>query len=137
MRSLFVAQRSWAWLLLLALTLPAVGCVVAQTSDGTGIDAEVAAQIKAGTSTRADVTRLLGPPDKIVFSNREHDPLFEKVYQYRRNKKRQSAMFLVLFSMFRSDSKWDNVSVFFDEQGLVEHVGIQLDADEAAYGTPF
>ena len=136
MRSLRLAPTVGLLLCVMAIAT-LTGCVMAQTSDGTSIDAAKAGQIKAGISTRADVTRLLGPPDEITFSNKALDPLFEKVYQYKRNKRRQTATFLILFSMFRSDTKWDLVSVFFDENGIVEHVGVQLDAENASYGTPF
>lgn len=112
-------------------------CVLAQTTDGSSILADDASQITPGKSTRADVTRILGPPDEIVHSNREHDPLLEKVYMYRRSKKKQTALFLLVFSTFRSDTKWDHVAVFFDSKGVVEHVGVKLDSESAAYGAPW
>lgn len=113
------------------------GCVLSQTTDGSSLEDTAYGQILAGQSTREDVARLLGPPDEIVHSNREHDPLFERAYLYRRSRSRQTAMFLILFSTHRSDTKYDSVTVFFDDQGVVEHVGTRLQARDSRYGMPW
>ena len=113
------------------LSTPA--CVLANTTDGIAIPPDPVEQIVPGESTRADVTRLLGPPDEIVYSNRKLDPLFEQAYRYRRRKTKQTALFLLVFSTFRSDTRYDQVMVFFDESGVVEHVGVQLERDNTEY----
>lgn len=117
------------------LTLP--GCVLAQTTSGVGLDPVAVSRIEVGRSTRADVTQLLGPPDEVIYSNKELDPLFEQAYRYRRTRERQTAMFLLVFSTFRSDAKWDHVMVFFTPAGVVEHVGTRLDSELAEYGMPW
>ncbi|MGE3165503.1 MAG: hypothetical protein AB7O52_11400 [Planctomycetota bacterium] len=113
------------------------GCVLSQTTQGSGLEDTPYAQLIPGQSTRADVTRLLGPPDEVVHSNREHDPLFERAFLYKRSRSRQTAMFLILFSTHRSDTKYDSIAVFFDDQGVVEHVGSRLQARESSYGMPW
>lgn len=113
------------------------GCVLSQVTDGTPLDSESIASIAPGSSTRKDVVRLLGPPDEVVHSNREHDPLFEKVYIYKRPTTRTTGMFLLLFSTHRSDTKHDRVAVFFDEAGVVEHVASRLEGEIAEYGMPW
>jgi len=128
----------WIGVLTLAIAPAAMtGCVLSQTTEGSGIDVEKVERIVPGQSTRADVTRLLGPPDEVVYSNKELDPLFEQAYRYKRSKERQTAMFLILFSTFRSDEKFDHVMVFFDEEGAVEHVGTKLNSDLSSYGMPW
>lgn len=122
---------------LLVASLSLSGCVLSQIEDGSRLIDEAVAQIAPGSSTRADVTRLLGPPDEIVHSNKEHDPLFEKVYIYKRPRTRQTGLVLVIFSTYRSDTRYDKVAIFFDERGVVEHVGARLDATEASYGMPW
>lgn len=122
---------------LLALCVATSGCVLSQATDGTSIDATTLEGITPGRSTRADVTRLLGPPDEIINAAKEHDPLFEKVFIYKRSRTRNSALFLVIFSTYRSDTKYDQVAVFFDERGVVEHVGSDVSAATASYGMPF
>ena len=116
-----------------ALCLLLSSCVLANTTDGVALAQDPVDRIVPGTSTRADVTHLLGPPDEIVYSNREHDPLFEQAYRYRRRKTKQTALFLLIFSTFRSDTRYDQIMVFFDEAGVVEHVGVELERENTKY----
>jgi outer membrane protein assembly factor BamE (lipoprotein component of BamABCDE complex) len=113
------------------------GCALTQTTDGTPLDAERVGQIVVGQSTRADVQRLLGTPDEILYSNLEHDPLFERAFRYQRNKRRTTYFTVILFSASRADSNSDNVIVFFDDRGVVEDVGSRLDVHKPRYGMPW
>ncbi|MCI0650672.1 MAG: outer membrane protein assembly factor BamE [Planctomycetes bacterium] len=135
------ASHAGAWIRSLLITVLAPlalgGCVLSQTSAGSSVDGERVEKILPGTSTRAQVAALLGPPDEIIHSNLEHDPLFERAYVYHRPRTRTTAMFLVIFSTHRSDTKYDRVTVFFDQAGIVEHVGVRLAADDAEYGMPW
>jgi len=117
----------------LCLGLLGSSCVLANTTDGIALEQDPVDQVLPGISTRADVTRLLGPPDEIIYSNQEHNPLFEQAYRYRRRKTKQTALFLLIFSTFRSDTRYDRVMVFFDEAGIVEHVGVELERDSTKY----
>jgi outer membrane protein assembly factor BamE (lipoprotein component of BamABCDE complex) len=124
--------------LLLALPLLVLGsCVLAETTDGNPLPPQMVAEIQPGVTTRAEVAAMLGAPDEVVYSNREHDPLFERAFRYRRTKTRQTALFLLLFSTFQSETRWDHVLVFFDDAGVVENVGVALDRDDAEYGLAF
>lgn len=133
------SSRPLRWLAIVGLACVAItsGCVLSQTTDGQPIEEIPVSEIVVGKTTRADVTRLLGPPDEVIYSNQDHDPLFEQAYRYRRTKNKQSALFLVIFSTHRSDTQYDHVMVFFDRDGRVEHVGTRLDSDEASYGGPW
>ncbi len=113
------------------------GCVLSLTTDGTPLDQETVETIRIGESTRADVKRLLGPPDEIIFSNREHDPLFERAFIFHRIRTKQSAFFMIIFSTNRRDTRYDRVVVFFDDKGVVDSVGSRLDAETASYGPPW
>ena len=113
------------------------GCVLSQTTEGTKLREAQVAEIAVGRSTRADVARVLGAPDEIIYSNREHDPLFERAYRYHRKKRKTTYFTLILFSASRSDSNSDNVIVFFDDQGVVEDVGMRLDMNQPRYGVPW
>jgi outer membrane protein assembly factor BamE (lipoprotein component of BamABCDE complex) len=113
------------------------GCVLSRTTDGTKIFEESVARIVVGESTRQDVAKLLGAPDDIIYSNFEHDPLFERAFSYRRNLRKTTYFTLILFSASRSDSNSDHVVVFFDDEGVVEDVASRLDMDRAHYGAPW
>jgi outer membrane protein assembly factor BamE (lipoprotein component of BamABCDE complex) len=123
--------------LVLAASVLASGCVMSQTTEGTPIDEPRLADIVVGESTRADVAALLGAPDDIIYSNLEHDPLFERAFAYRRTKRRTTFLSLLLFTASRSDTNADHVIVFFDDQGVVEDVASRLDMDEPSYGGPW
>lgn len=113
------------------------GCVLTQTTDGTKLDHAQVEGIVVGTSTRADVVALLGAPDEIIYSNLEHDPLFERAYSYRRTKRKTTYFTILLFSASRSDANDDHVIVFFDDRGVVEEVAVRLDMDAPRYGMPW
>lgn len=133
------AMKNRPGILACLLSLPALaaGCVLAETTNGSDLPGKRMSALQPGVSTRADVTRILGPPDEIVYSNREHDPLFERAFRYQRSKTRQTAMFLLIFSTYRSETRWDNAIVFFDDAGIVEDVALALDRDDAEYGLSF
>ncbi len=100
------------------------------------IKPESVAQVKKGMA-KEEVTSILGAPQDIIFSNKEHDPLREHAYVFTHRKTKYTAIFLALISFGNMDQKSDRVVVFFDEEGKVAHVGSSLDADRAAYGFPF
>jgi outer membrane protein assembly factor BamE (lipoprotein component of BamABCDE complex) len=122
-------------LLLLAFALQ--GCVLAQTTRGTPISDETIDRIVPGTTTREEVSRLLGAPDDIIYSNLEHDPLFERAFQYERTRRKTTFFTIILFSTARTDTNKDVVVVFFDDEGVVQDVASRLDMDRPRYGTPW
>jgi outer membrane protein assembly factor BamE (lipoprotein component of BamABCDE complex) len=122
---------------LLCLATLGAACVLTQTTDGTPLVPTAVERIVPGESTRADVMRLLGTPDEIVYSNREHDPLFERAFRYRRTRRKTTFFTLILFSASNSDRNNDHVVVFFDDRGVVADVGTRFDMDEPSYGAPW
>ncbi len=100
------------------------------------IDAAQLAKVQKGMS-REDVTRILGAPTEIIFSNKEHDPLREHAYVFQHTTTQYTGIVFLFMNFGNSDEKRDRVLVFFDETGKVDHVGASLVADQAAYGFPF
>ena len=117
--------------------LSSSGCVLSQSTNGTSITEEQVDAIVVGGSTRADVATVLGAPDEIIYSNLEHDPLFERAYKYSRRRNKTTFFTVILFSGARSDVNRDQVIVFFDDFGLVEDVAARLDMDRPRYGAPW
>ena len=124
----------YRWLLLLPVLS---GCVFAQTSEGTRLSWGQIDAIVRGQSTRADVTELLGAPDRIIYSNLEHDPLFERAYEYKRTRTRSTFFTIIIFSTARRDKNFDHAVIFFDDQGVVEDVAARLDMNVPRYGSPW
>jgi outer membrane protein assembly factor BamE (lipoprotein component of BamABCDE complex) len=117
--------------------LSGLGCVLSQSTNGTGISEEQVGAIVVGSSTRADVANVFGAPDEIIYSNLAHDPLFERAYKYSRRRRKTTFFTVILFSGARSDVNHDQVIVFFDDFGLVEDVAARLDMDRPRYGVPW
>jgi outer membrane protein assembly factor BamE (lipoprotein component of BamABCDE complex) len=100
------------------------------------IEPQAVAEVKKGM-TKEDVTRLLGAPQEIIFSNKEHDPLREHAYIFHHTTRLFTAVFFAFVNFGNYDEKTDRVTVFFDEEGKVDHVGVSLRAKDAQYGFPF
>ena len=113
------------------------GCVLSQSTSGTGLTEEQVDAIVVGGSTREDVSTVFGAPDEIIYSNLEHDRLFERAYQYSRRRRKTTFFTLILFSGARTDVNHDQVVVFFDDFGLVEDVAARLDMNRPRYGAPW
>ena len=124
-------------LLSLSFGLSGLGCVLSQSTNGTGISEEQVGSIVVGLSTRADVASVFGAPDEIIYSNLAHDPLFERAYKYSRRRRKTTFFTVILFSGARSDVNHDNVVIFFDDSGLVEDIAARLDRDRPRYGGPW
>jgi len=114
-----------------------LGCVLSQSTNGTGITEEQVDAIVVGGSLRSDVAAVFGAPDKIIYSNLEHDPLFERAYKYSRRRRKTTFFTLILFSGARTDVNHDEVVIFFDDYGLVEEIAARLDMDRPRYGAPW
>ncbi len=124
-------------LFLFAIGVFGSGCVLSQSTSGTGMSEEQVAEIVVGVSTRADVARVLGAPDEIIYSNLEHNALFERGYRYTRKRSKTTFFTVILFSGARSDVNHDQVVVFFDNEGMVEDIAARLDMDRPRYGGPW
>ena len=121
----------------LALHLLVSGCaVLGRQQKDHRLNPEAVAKIQPGM-TKSQVTDLLGAPQDIIFSNREHDALREHAYVFEHTATLYTAIVFVFINFGNSDEKRDRVLVFFDENGRVTHVGASLRASEASYGFPF
>ena len=81
------------------------GCVFAQTTDGLPLDLARIDTIVPGESTRIEVTGLLGAPDEIIYSNREHDALLERAFIYKRTRSRNTFFTIIIFSTSRKEGQ--------------------------------
>jgi outer membrane protein assembly factor BamE (lipoprotein component of BamABCDE complex) len=95
------------------------------------IDPEALAKVQRGMS-KEEVTNLLGAPQEIIFSNKEHDPLREHAYIFEHVTTVYTGVVFLFMNFGNSDEKRDRVLVFFDESGKVDHVGSSLKAEQAS-----
>ena len=110
-------------------TLP--GCFISRTRVNKAIDPASYGRLTPNQSTQEDVLRELGAPADIV-------QLGEGSawrYDFTQSK---SAAFWPLFVVLRNvDTVQDRVWAFFDEAGLLTHLGATFEADGASYKMPF
>ena len=132
------AQRWMGLAAVLALgTLCSSGCaILGRQQVDHPVPAERVAKVQKGM-TKIQVAEILGAPQEIIFSNKEHDPLREHAYVYEHKVQLGTAIFLGVVNFGLLDEKRDRALVFFDENGLVSHVAASLRAADTRYGFPF
>jgi hypothetical protein len=116
--------------MLLIFTLS--GCAVfGKGKDFKPFDQAALQQVTPGATTAADVTRLFGPPAKIVkLSN-------GNAYMYERSTEKLTGLWLVVVTFANWDTQHDRVVFFLNGQDVVTHVGSSFTAEAASYGMPF
>ena len=119
-------------LLGLAVLGAASACTIVRTYTGSQLPPAVDAQIVAGRTTKAEVLRDLGPPDRLV---RQYDgDVF--VYAYTRSNENSLELSepvftrLLLFSYTKTQEMSDRMVVLFDRNGLVTGVGIRRGTEQ-------
>ena len=122
--------------LAVACAVLAAGCALGTQRFGREIDAQQIASLEIGTSTKADVLRLFGPPTAYSAlppvavasdATRESSPRLEepdaRVFEYQYREDRESFFTVILFTRFRREVSTDRLVVFFDERDVVRYVG--------------
>lgn len=119
-------------LLSLAVLAIAGGCTIVRTYVGNELPPMADGRIVPGTTTKAEVLRELGPPDRLV---RQYEgDVF--VYAYiRRNESSfdlEEPVFtrLRIFSFTKNQEKSDRMVVLFDRSGVVTGVGFRRGTEQ-------
>ncbi len=148
-------SRSAVSVLSCLLLLSGTGCFLQKDRIRKPISEKAVQEIVPGSTTIADVDRILGSPNEIIWSNGVATPvdinrgegivntfvadgkaIFVRVYHYRHTIRKRSVFTIIVFSMVSDDTKYDEVFVFFDEEGKVTHLGASLNSEDASY-SPF
>jgi len=115
----------------------ATGCaVMGRQQKENPVDGTRVLELEEGMD-KAEVTRLLGAPTEIIFSNREHDPLREHAYVYEYVVTKYTGISFLILNFGNVDQKKDRVVVFLDDEGKVLSVGASLFSHDSSYGFPF
>jgi len=118
--------------LLLALAcLVTPSCFISRTRTNSALDAEAYARLVPGQSTQDDVLAELGAPVDVVQLGRR------SAWRYDHTQAKDAALFLILVTFRNIDSDQDRVWAFFDEEGVLTHVGGTFESDEAGYKMPW
>ena len=108
------------------------GCAVfGRSKDFVPFDENVLKQVTTGTTSASEVTRLFGPPNKIVkLSN-------GNAYMYERSVKKATGLWLVLISFGNLETQYDRIVFFINNNDVVTHYGSSLNSEKASYAMPF
>ena len=77
-----------------------------------------------------EVAQLLGAPLEVVQLG------YRSAWRYEFTVEKQAALFLFVVGLRGVDNQADRVWVFFDEEGVVSHVGATFAGEDAEYSVP-
>jgi outer membrane protein assembly factor BamE (lipoprotein component of BamABCDE complex) len=107
-------MKQW-WVVMVVLPVLLQGCLVDLKERGTDIDPQLLSQLQPGLSTKADVLRVLGVPNRnSVLQDRE-----AWVYDY--SIERRSVLFLGLYNEERKTVQQRGVAVLFADDRLYSY----------------
>ena len=117
--------------ILLAASIGSGCAVFGRGKDFKPFDESSLKQVTAGSTTAADVTRLFGPPNKIVkLSN-------GNAYLYERSIDKATGLWLVVLTFGNWDKQYDRIAFFINNEDMVTHIGSSFNAETASYAMPF
>ena len=125
-------KQNFASVLALLFLFICTGCFAFGTNkEYQPFDAEQLVSIRPGETTAKEITELFGAPTNIVEMSNGN------AFIYQRSISKGTFIWLILLSFGNYDNQTDQVVFFFDNQDLLTHYGVSLNADKASYGLPF
>ena len=100
-------------------------------SENEPLDPEKIERLEPGKTTSREVVELLGAPVDVVQLGRR------SAYLYKHVREKSTGIVLFVFNMLNQDQREDRLWAFFDEEGLLTHLGSTLEAEDTRYATPF
>ena len=115
--------------LFVALCLPS--CLVSHKTFNEPLETAHIEALQPGVTTQSQVASRFGAPNEIVQLG------YRSAYMYEYKVSKSAGLFLILFSASNEDNRTDRLWVFFDEGGILTHVGATLAAKRAEYQMPW
>lgn len=115
----------------LFLALALSSCALARTTENDPLDPARLERLEPGRTTAREAVELLGAPADVVQLGRR------SVYRYEFGTTKRAALWLLVVGLYNQDSRSDRAWLFFDEEGVLTHVGTSLEAAEAEYAMPW
>lgn len=116
---------------ILFLALAQTSCFMARESVNEPLDPAALAALEPGKSKAEDVARALGAPSDVVQLGRR------SAWRYEHVRLKRAGIFLLVVGLLNVDTRSDRAWVFFDEEGVLTHVGSTFDAKDAEYALPW
>ncbi|MDP6539140.1 MAG: outer membrane protein assembly factor BamE [Planctomycetota bacterium] len=106
-------------------------CFVSRDRVNEPLPAAVVTELEPGVATADDVLDALGAPADVVQLGRR------SAWLYLFNQTKSAAFSVLVVTLVNTDTRSDRVWVFFDEAGLLTHVGGSFEGATAAYTMPW
>jgi len=127
-----IVKQNFTFVLALLYLLICAGCFAFGTNkEYQPFDAEQLGTMQPGETSAKEITELFGAPTDIVEMSNGN------AFIYQRSVSKGTFIWLILLSFGNYDNQTDQLVFFFDNQDLLTHYGVSLDADKASYGLPF
>ncbi|HRI39432.1 MAG TPA: hypothetical protein PLO50_12830 [Nitrospira sp.] len=102
--------------ILLVLAILIQGCAFSRGTLGDDIKSDTVAALQKGITTKDEVLRLLGAPDRLLPLNGRD------VFQYYRYDAKAGSLLLIILNFSRLSIKSDDLFVILNRDGIVEDV---------------
>lgn len=119
-------------ILILSMLSVCVSCAMfGKSTEYHGFDARLLDSVTPGTTTAAEVLEVFGAPSRMMkLSN-------GNAYVYERSFSKGTGIWLVVLSFGNYETQYDRVVFFFDNEDILTHYGLSMNAGDASYGLPF
>jgi hypothetical protein len=119
-------------IVILSMISVCVSCAMfGKSKEYHGFDAKWLDGFTPGTTLAAEVVEAFGAPSHIVkLSN-------GNAYVYERSVSKGTGIWLVVLSFGNYETQYDRVVFFFDNEDILTHYGLSMNAGDASYGLPF
>ncbi|MHC4449908.1 MAG: hypothetical protein ACYS0E_07165 [Planctomycetota bacterium] len=107
------------------------GCFLGKFSENEPLDESLLKEFESGKTTAGDVTRVLGPPRRVV----ELD--VRSAYLYEFSESKSAGLILLLVNFVNSDQRFDRVWFFFDSRDVLTHYGAHLSSHRSRFAMPW
>lgn len=115
----------------LALLLVTPACFVSRERINQPIERAAYGQLVPGESNADDVLRELGAPTDVVQLGKR------SAWRYDHTQTKSAAFWPLVIVLSNQETQEDRVWAFFDEDGVLSHIGGTFQADSAAYAMPW
>ena len=119
----------------LLITIPLLcllpACFVSRRTHNEPLRQEEVASFTPGVTTAAEVVKTCGAPNDVVQLGKR------SAYRYDFVAQKQSGLWLLIVGFLNTDERSDRLWVFFDEDQVLTHLGLTLNAENAEYAMPW
>lgn len=124
--------KSLGYIAIIMMIALNAGCLLmGKNKEYQPFDSSGLGRLVPGQTNAAEVLRIFGSPKQVVKMSNGN------AYIYKRSVAKGTALWLFIASFGNYDKQYDQVVFFFDNNDILTHYGVSLNAQKASYGLPF